>query len=228
MELELKSGFQRGASLRTLTGTFPDYQVEILARASENTWWDDGDSTHTVTWENEDPRPLFHVCFWGVSSLSYESEATPLNKAAHDLCNRPIPKGWEVRIPGHNLGGATCRDTVQRGGSLADYICHLVAGRGPALISPAQRREAYEAAKEAAIAEWETAGLDGAAIWAAKLPWARHPEVIFLARKLAGRYMGPSQGHRHFEELNGFKTPLSHPRTQTAEEMAALTCRVAY
>jgi hypothetical protein len=78
--------------------------------------------------------------------------------------------------------------------------------------------------KEDSVNMWEDSGLDGVTIWDACIPWGHDPAVINLANKLAGLYMGPSEGHRQFEELNGFRSPLSYPRTQSAERMAALTC----
>ena len=227
MKISLKSGFQRGGSVRAVSGTFPEFTVTALASASENTWHDDGDSSCEIEVNDLDPRPMFQTSFWGVSSLSYESRATPLNAAARALCEQPMPKGWAVTIPGTNLGGATARDERQTGGTIGAYVCNLVAGRGPAAHSPAARREAYLAERARCVAAWEAAGLDGEAIWEARIQWAREDGVIALAGKLAARYMGPSHGHRHFEELNGFRSALSHPRTQSAEAMASLTCRMS-
>lgn len=227
MKIELKSGFQRGGSVRAVSGTFPDFTITTLASASENTWHDDGDSSCQIEVDDLDPRPIFRTRFWGVSSLSYESAAEPLNAAARALCAQPLPKGWAITIPGTNLGGATARDTFQAEGSIGAFVCDLVAGRGPTAHSPAQRRENYIRHKAEAVAAWEAAGLDGEAIWEARIPWSREEGVIALANKLADRYMGPSHGHRNFEELNGFRSALSHPRTQSAEAMAALTCQMS-
>lgn len=227
MTIELKSGFQRGASVCAVSGVFPEFTISTLASASENTWCGDGDSSCEIEVDDLDPRPLFKTRFWGVSSCSYESSAEPLNAAARTLCALPLPKGWEVSLTGTNFGGATAKDTRQIGGTLGAYVCDLVAGRQPTAKSPSQRREAYLATQAAAVVTWEMAGLDGPAIWDAHIPWSREEGVIALAGKLAGRYMGPSNGHRDFQDLNGFRSALSHPRTQSAERMAALTCRVA-
>ena len=226
MKIKLESGFQRGGSVRAVSGAFPDFTVTTLAEASENTWNDDGDSSCDIEVDDLDPRPLFQTSFWGVSSLSYESSAEPLNAAARALCALPMPKGWEVTLAGTNMGGATARDERQVGGTLAAFVCDLVAGRQPAAVSPAQRREAYLAAQSAAISAWDAAGLDGAAIWDARIPWSREDGVTALAGKISGQYMGASNGHRHFQDLNGFRSALSHPRTRSAEKMAALTCRL--
>jgi hypothetical protein len=223
MKISLKSGFQRGGSVVALSGSFPDFTVTKLAEASENTWHDDGDSSCSIDVAEDDPRPLFQTWFWGVSSLSYESRATPLNAAARALCSQPIPKGWDIVIP----GGATARDERQKEGDLSRYVLNLAAGRGPSAISPAEKREQYLAERARCVAAWEAAGLDGEAIWEARIQWSREECVIALAGKLADRYMGHSHGHRHFEELNGFRSSLSHPRTQSAESMASLTCRMS-
>lgn len=226
MKIELKSGFRRWAMVVEVLGNFPDYKVETVERSYQNTWQDDGDSSTSIEVDPADKRALFKVRFWGVSAHSNESDTIPLTEGAEQLCALPLPKGWEVRIRGENLGGATGRDAVIVGGTQEALICNLAAAREPLLRSPEQRRAAFLAAKTAAVEAWEAAGLDGLAIWEAKLSWSKEEGVIALAGKLAGRYMGASNGHRHFQELNGFRSALSHPRTQVAEKMAELTCRV--
>jgi hypothetical protein len=226
MIVSLSSGFRRGGSVRALSGTFPDFKVQTLAAASENTWHDDGDSSCQVEVDDLDPRPIFETRFWGVSGLSYESSAEPLNAAARALCDQPLPKGWAITMDGTNLGGATTRDTFQTEGTLGAFVCDLVAGRRPTAHSPEKRRENYLRRKAEAVAAWEAAGLDGEAIWDANIPWARQPGVISLASRLADRFMGMRRGHRHFRDLNGWSEELSHPRINSAERMAELTCRV--
>lgn len=224
MIIELESHFQRGGEVIALEGEFPSFVSHSLAYAGECTRNDDADQSCSVQVDEADPRPIFKTVFWGVSSLSYESSATPLNRAAVALCAQPLPKGWGITLQGVNLGGASGRDSFQTEGTLKGFVCDLVAGRHPAAHSPAERRAKYMERRTTSIAKWEAAGLDGRKIWDAHVQWATEQGVIELASKLALRCMGPSRGFRDFQELNGFRSPLSHPRTQSAERMARLTC----
>jgi hypothetical protein len=139
MKVYLKSGFMRGASLRTVTGQFPNFKVHILAEARECTWHDDPDTSKVVEVGEDDPRPLFKQRFWGVSAYSYEYDAQPINEAAQRLCEQPLPSGWKVRIQKAYIPGAKVdyrTITSEDGATMGDYLLDLVAGREPVLCPP--------------------------------------------------------------------------------------------
>lgn len=225
MKITLESHFRRGMSIIEIVGEFPNYTTKLIDRALECTYVGDSDDTHDIEISEDDSRALFLCRFWGVSSHSFERSAEPLTEAARKLCEKPLPRGWCFKIYGHDYGGAYGSDTIVKDGTIEKYVLDFAAGRSPNACSPADRKAAYEAKKVDAIAKWEGAGLDGARIWDEKIQWSLEPAVIELADKLAGRWLGYSNSHRSFEKINGFKSPLSFPRTQVAEKMAALTCR---
>jgi hypothetical protein len=227
--IRLRSGFQSGARIMHITGIFPDFRSTQLAAADECTWHDDADTSKDFVLMPDEARALFLVTTWGVSAHSREARAVPLTPAAEALCQRPLPKGWAFIIPGHDLGGATTKDDYVQEGTLERYLCNLAAGRRPSAISPAQRREVYEHRRLSWIAAWNVAGLNGRAIWDTRIPWAKEAGVIELAAhlvaagKAAGKFLGYSRGHKHFTHVHGYRSPLSHPRTSSAEWMAELS-----
>lgn len=58
MKIRLKSKFQRGGSIRAVSGNFPEFIITTLAAASENTWHDDGDSSCEIHVDEADLRPI--------------------------------------------------------------------------------------------------------------------------------------------------------------------------
>ena len=125
-----------------VSGVFPDFRSTQLTAADECTWHDDADTSKDFVLMPDEARALFLVTTWGVSAHSRESRAVPLTPAAEAMCQRPLPKGWAIIIPGHDLGGATTKDDYVQEGTLERYLCNLAAGRRPSAISLAQRREA--------------------------------------------------------------------------------------